>query len=75
MEVLVFLPEGEGPHPALIACQQIPVSHVGLEKDPWQIRVGDPLAKAGYVVAMSWVFHRWLAKAGISFKRGGIGDD
>jgi hypothetical protein len=46
MEVLVFLPEGEGPHPALIACQQIPVSHAGLEKDPWQIGVGDPLAKA-----------------------------
>ena len=48
---------------------------MGLEKDPWQIGVEDPLAKAGYAVAMYWVFHRWLAKAGISFKRGGIGDD
>ena len=75
MEVLVFLPECYGPHPALVACQQVPVCHVGLERDPWQVGAGDPLGKVGYAVAMSWVFHRWLAKAGIPLKRGGIGDD
>jgi carboxymethylenebutenolidase len=75
MEVLVFLPEGEGPHPALIVCQHIPVSHAGLEKDPWQIGVGERLAKAGYVVVMPWVFHWWPAEADISVKREGFRDD
>lgn len=75
MEVLVFRPEGPGPHPALIVCQHIPVSHAGLEKDPWQISVGERLAKAGYVVAMPWVFHWWPAEADISVKRDGFRDD
>jgi carboxymethylenebutenolidase len=75
MEVLVFRPEGEGPHPGLIVCQHIPVSHAGLEKDPWQIGVGERLAKAGYVVVMPWVFHWWPAEADISVKRDGFRDD
>jgi carboxymethylenebutenolidase len=75
MEVLVFRPDGEGPHPGIIVCQHIPVSHAGLEKDPWQIGVGERLAKAGYVVAMPWVFHWWPADADISVKREGFRDD
>jgi carboxymethylenebutenolidase len=75
MEVLVFTPEGPGPHPALIVCQHIPVSHAGLEKDPWQIGVGERLARAGYVVAMPWVFHWWPAESDISVKREGFRDD
>jgi carboxymethylenebutenolidase len=75
MEVLVFRPDGEGPHPGLIVCQHIPVSHAGLEKDPWQIGVGERLAKAGYVVAMPWVFHWWPAEADIAVKREGFRDD
>jgi len=52
MEVLVFEPEGKGPHPGLIVCQHIPVAHAGLEGDPWRIGIGERLAAAGYVVVM-----------------------
>ncbi len=75
METLVFRPQGEGPHPALIVCQHIPVAHAGLETDPWQIGVGERLAKAGYIAVMPWVFHWWPATDDISVKREGFRDD
>lgn len=75
MPVLIFKPEGPGPHPALIVCQHIPVAHAGLETDPWQIGVGERLARAGYLVAMPWVFHWWPAEDDISVKREGFRDD
>jgi hypothetical protein len=31
MEVFVFSPEGQGPHPALVLAQHIPVGHTGIE--------------------------------------------
>jgi len=75
MEVLVFEPEGKGPHPGLIVCQHIPVAHAGFEGDPWQIGVGERLAAAGYVVVMPWIFHWWPADASITIKREGFRDD
>ena len=47
MPVLIFRPEGPGPHPAMLVCQHIPTAHASLETDPWQISVGERLAKAG----------------------------
>ncbi len=40
MPVLVFEPEGGGPHPGLVIAQHLPVAHAGLEKDPFQISGG-----------------------------------
>jgi carboxymethylenebutenolidase len=75
MEVLIFEPEGEGPHPGLIVCQHLPNAHAGLETDPWQIGVGERLARAGYAVAMPFVFHWWSLDTDIDAKRQGFRDD
>ena len=75
MEVLIFEPEGEGPHPGLIVCQHLPNAHAGLETDPWQIGVGERLARAGYAVAMPFVFHWWPVDTDIDVKRQGFRDD
>ena len=47
MQVLVFEPPGPGPHPGLVIAQHLPVAHEGLEKDPFQIAVGERYAAAG----------------------------
>jgi len=75
MEILVFEPEGDGPFPGLVVAQHIPVAHAGLEKDPWQLGVGERLARAGYVAAMPFVFHWWPREAAIEVKREGFRDD
>ncbi len=75
MDILHFTPAGEGPHPALIVCQHIPVAHKGLETDPWQIAVGERLAGMGHAVAMPFVFHWWDREADIQVKRDGFRDD
>ena len=49
MPVLVFEPEGEGPHPGLVIAQHLPVAHAGLEKDPFQLRTGERYAAAAFV--------------------------
>ena len=48
MEILVFVPEGDGPHPGIVVAQHLPVAHMGLERDPFTIDVGDRLAAAGH---------------------------
>ena len=75
MEVFVFEPEGDGPFPAMVVAQHIPVAHAGIETDPFQLDVGERLAKAGYVVAMPHVFHWWPKEDGIEVKREQFRDD
>lgn len=75
MPVLIFEPPGSGPHPALLAAQHLPVAHAGLERDPFQITVGERYAAAGYVVAMPWFFHWWPADADVAVKRAEFRDD
>lgn len=75
MEVLVFEPEGEGPHPGLVVAQHIPLAHSGLENDEWQLYVGERYARAGYVVAMPFIFHWWPKEADIEVKRDEFRDD
>lgn len=59
MEVFVFEPAGEGPHPALILAQHIPVGHTGIENDEFTLRTAERFAAAGYVVAAPFIFHWW----------------
>ena len=75
MQVLVFEPAGAGPHPALVIAQHLPNAHAGLEKDPFQIEVGERYARAGYVCAMPYVFHWWPPEADIAVKRAEFRDD
>jgi carboxymethylenebutenolidase len=75
MEVLIFEPEGNGPHPGLIIAQHIPLAHTGLHNDDWQIDVGERYARAGYMVAMPFIFHWWPKEADIQLKRDEFRDD
>ena len=75
MEVLVFEPEGAGPHPGLMVAQHIPVAHTGLEKDPFTLDVGERLARAGYASVTPFVFHWWPPEDDIEVKRNGFRDD
>ena len=59
MEVFVFQPKGEGPHPALVLAQHIPVGHTGIENDEFTLRTAERFAEHGYVVAAPFIFHWW----------------
>jgi len=59
MEILTFMPEGDGPHPGIVVTQHLPVAHAGLETDPFQLDVGEKLAAGGYVAVIPYMFHWW----------------
>ena len=46
MPVLVFEPDGNGPHPGFLIAQILPVAHAGLERDPFQVKMGERYAAA-----------------------------
>lgn len=69
MEVFLFLPEGEGPHPGLVLAQHLPVGHTGLENDEFTLKTAERYASAGYVVAVPFVFHWWPKAADMQVKR------
>ena len=75
MDILVFRPEGEGPHPGLLLCQHIPMGHAGLENDPFTLTSARRLADAGFVVVVPFIFHWWPKDAPIDVKREGSRDD
>ena len=75
MPVLVFEPSGEGPHPGLVIAQHLPIAHTGLEKDPFQVDVGERYAAAGYACAIPYLFHWWPADADVEIKRAEFRDD
>ena len=41
MEIFLFLPQGEGPHPGLILAQHIPIGHTGLENDEFTLKTAE----------------------------------
>ncbi len=75
MPVLLFTPEGDGPHPGLVVAQHLPIAHTGITNDPFQIEVGERCARAGYACAIPWLFHWWPADADIDVKRTEFRDD
>ncbi len=75
MPVLVFEPEGKGPHPGLVIAQHLPVAHAGLETDPFQIKTGERYAAAGFVCVMPFLFHWWPVDAEMDLKRAEFRDD
>jgi carboxymethylenebutenolidase len=75
MPVLVFEPEGEGPHPGLVIAQHLPVAHAGLEKDPFQLGVGERYREAGFACVIPFLFHWWPVDAEMDVKRAEFRDD
>lgn len=75
MEVLVFVPEGEGPFPGLLVCQHFPNAHAGLEKDPFTLDLGERLADAGYAAVIPFLFHWWPPEVDRDVKRNEWRDD
>ena len=75
MEILVFLPEGDGPFPGIVVAQHLPIAHMGLERDPFTIDVGERLAGAGYACVIPYIFHWWPADEDIAVKRESFRDD
>jgi carboxymethylenebutenolidase len=75
MEVFLFTPPGEGPHPALVLCQHIPVGHAGLEHDTVTLKTAERFCDNGYVVAVPFIFHWWPKSADIEVKRAAFRDD
>jgi len=74
MEVLVFRPDGAGPHPGVVVAQHLPVAHEGLEKDPFTLDVGERLAAAGFACVIPYVFHWWPPETDIGVKRAEFDD-
>jgi len=75
MDVFLFEPPGEGPHPALILAQHIPVGHAGLENDTFTLAAGERFAAAGFVVAAPFIFHWWPKDAEMADKARASRDD
>ena len=75
MPVLLFAPEGPGPHPGLVIAQHLPVAHAGLEGDRYQIEVAERYARNGFFCAMPYLFHWWPAQTDIEIKRAEFRDD
>jgi carboxymethylenebutenolidase len=75
MEILLFEPEGAGPHPGLVVAQHLPIAHTGLEKDPFTLYIGKRLVEAGYACAIPYVFHWWPPEEDVAVKREEFRDD
>jgi len=75
MPVLVFEPDGDGPHPGLVIAQHLPIAHAGLEADPFQVKVGERYAGAGFACVIPFLFHWWPVDTEIDVKRAEFRDD
>ncbi|NQV99150.1 MAG: dienelactone hydrolase family protein [Rhodospirillales bacterium] len=75
MEVFLFDPAGDGPHPGLILAQHIPVGHTGVENDTFTLKTAERFAENGFAVAVPFIFHWWPKEADIQVKRDGFRDD
>ena len=59
MEVFLFFPEGDGPHPGIVLAQHIPVGHTGIENDIFTLTTARRFAENGFAVAVPFIFHWW----------------
>lgn len=75
MDILIFEPGGDGPHPGIVVAQHLPIAHTGLEKDPFTIDIGDKLSGAGYACVIPYIFHWWPPEEDVAVKREEFRDD
>ena len=41
MEIFLYEPEGNGPHPGIVLAQHIPVGHTGIENDAFTLKTAE----------------------------------
>ena len=75
MEVFLFMPEGEGPHPGIVLAQHIPVGHTGIENDTFTLRTAQRYADNGFAVAVPFIFHWWPKSESMDVKKAEFRDD
>ena len=75
MEVFLFAPRGDGPHPAILLAQHIPGGHTGLENDPFSLETAERYAAHGYAVAVPFIFHWWPKEEDMMVKAKSTRDD
>jgi carboxymethylenebutenolidase len=75
MEVFLFEPPGEPPHPGLILAQHIPVGHAGIEHDTFTLAAAERFARNGYNVAVPFIFHWWPKDLDVATKARESRDD
>tara|TARA_Y100000294_G_scaffold139119_1_gene132570 strand:+ start:705 stop:1136 length:432 start_codon:yes stop_codon:yes gene_type:complete len=74
MEVFLFEPEGNGPHPGLVLCQHIP-GHQGIEQDPFTLKRAERYADNGFAVSIPFLYHWWSKDDEMQIKRDEFRDD
>ncbi|MEC8371708.1 MAG: hypothetical protein VXZ99_12935 [Pseudomonadota bacterium] len=47
MEVFMYLPDGDGPHPGIVLAMHIPVGHTGIENDTFTMKTAERYAENG----------------------------
>lgn len=75
MEVFMYAPEGDGPHPALVLAMHIPVGHTGIENDEFTLKAAERFAEHGFAVAVPFIFHWWPKEEEMQVKRDEFRDD
>ncbi|MDP6688358.1 MAG: dienelactone hydrolase family protein [Alphaproteobacteria bacterium] len=75
MEIFLYEPEGEGPHPGIVLAQHIPVGHTGIENDEFTLKTAERYAENGYAVAVPFIFHWWPKEETMELKREEFRDD
>ena len=68
MEVFMYLPDGEGPHPGIVLAMHIPVGHTGIENDTFTMKTAERYAESGFAVAIPFIFHWWPKSDDIQIK-------
>ncbi len=75
MEIFLFSPSGDRPHPGLILAHHLPVGHTGIENDEFTLKTAERLARNGYKVAVPFIFHWWPKEDSMESKRDAFRDD
>lgn len=75
MEIFMYTPTGDGPHPGIVLAQHIPVGHTGVENDTFTLKTAERYAENGYAVAVPFIFHWWPKSDDIQVKRDAFRDD
>jgi carboxymethylenebutenolidase len=75
MEIFMYTPDTDGPHPGIVLTQHIPVGHTGVENDEFTLKAAERLAENGFAVAVPFIFHWWPKDEEMSVKRDEFRDD
>ena len=69
MQIFVFEPRGDVPHPAIIVCQHLPVAHTGIEEELFTLDIGEKLSTAGSIAVIPFISNWWAPEYPMKKKR------